>query len=101
MSGQVKPVSRHHENKKLYAKPLPIILDPTSGSQLWCAGVFDKLTKSVWVTNHEQAMVLWHHGFFGKGDLSRSEPTWSARQENARDSNGKRTSHLICSLLHR
>jgi len=28
--------------------------------------------------------VLWQRGFFGKGDLSRSEPSWLARQINAR-----------------
>lgn len=32
----------------------------------------------------KDAMVLWQRGFFGKGDLSRSEPSWLARQINAR-----------------
>ena len=34
-------------------------------------------------------MVLWRRGFFGKGDLSRSEPSWLARQLNLRKSAGK------------
>jgi hypothetical protein len=27
-------------------------------------------------------MVLWRKGFFGKGNLSRSEPTWLKREIN-------------------
>ena len=28
-----------------------------------------------------EAMTLWTHGFFGKGNLSRSEPTWLIRRQ--------------------
>lgn len=31
------------------------------------------------VTDHASMMRLWREGFFGKGSLSRSEPTWEAR----------------------
>lgn len=31
------------------------------------------------VTGREQMQYLWEHGFFGTGQLSRSEPTWQAR----------------------
>ncbi|KAG5637787.1 hypothetical protein H0H81_003179 [Sphagnurus paluster] len=34
-------------------------------------------------------MLLWRRGFFGKGDLSRSEPSWMARQINNRKTGGK------------
>ncbi|KAL0953485.1 hypothetical protein HGRIS_004715 [Hohenbuehelia grisea] len=34
-------------------------------------------------------MTLWRRGFFGKGDLSRSEPSWLTRQINIRENKGK------------
>ena len=60
-------------------------------------GYFDELTTSVWVqvtppgtsstgvgpsTQTRTARVLWDAGFFGKGSLSRSEPTWRTRKIN-------------------
>ncbi|KAJ3007009.1 hypothetical protein NUW54_g3718 [Trametes sanguinea] len=56
-----------------------------------CEGVFDAATRSVWVTNERDSTILWRRGFFGKGDLSRSEPSWLARQINARKAAGKCT----------
>lgn len=38
------------------------------------------LSKSVWVVDPDQAWILWTQGFFGKGSLSRSEPTWLTRK---------------------
>jgi hypothetical protein len=40
--------------------------------------------------SQKHAMVLWRRGFFGKGDLSRSEPSWLARQISNRRAGGKR-----------
>ena len=48
-------------------------------------GWYDPLTKSVWMYDKGDAMKLWTHGFFGKGSLSRSEPTWSARKVAERE----------------
>lgn len=98
-----KASGRRNENNKLYANPLPIIFAEEQSSAVWhkalglllgvsltrvlnphCEGVFDATTRSVWVTDMKQAMTLWQRGFFGKGDLSRSEPSWLARQINAR-----------------
>lgn len=88
-----KKGTRRAENNKIYAQPLPlvfsrsyvalglsrqIVLNPC------CEGYWDPLTKSVWVTNRKDSTTLWHRGFFGKGDLSRSEPSWFSRQVNAR-----------------
>ncbi|KNZ75114.1 putative tRNA-splicing endonuclease subunit sen2 [Termitomyces sp. J132] len=39
-------------------------------------------------------MLLWRRGFFGKGDLSRSEPSWLARQINIRKA-GEMTSEEV------
>ena len=85
--------SRRAENNRIYAHPLPlvfsrsyvalglsrdIVLNPC------CEGYWDSLTKSVWVTNQKDSAILWQRGFFGKGNLSRSEPSWISRQINAR-----------------
>ncbi|WFD46801.1 tRNA-intron lyase [Malassezia furfur] len=91
--------------RQLYANPLPIGHSPTSrpapGSQSWwdwfnaCTKWFydrtkdapvykawyDDVTKSVWMYDTGDALELWTQGFFGKGNLSRSEPTWKARKE--------------------
>lgn len=39
-------------------------------------GYFDVPTRSVHVTDQKFVRGLWERGFFGKGSLSRSEPTW-------------------------
>ncbi|KAG6381574.1 hypothetical protein JVT61DRAFT_168 [Boletus reticuloceps] len=97
-----KTPARRTENNRIYAHPLPIILtEPSEPSFLrktlhffgvsasdilnpHCQGVLDVATRSVWVLDMKDAMILWQRGFFGKGDLSRSEPSWLARQINAR-----------------
>ncbi|KAI5121497.1 hypothetical protein M0805_006534 [Coniferiporia weirii] len=104
--GGGKKGARRSENNKIYAYPLPLVLDPLpSGSPAAkCAagllgifgfsaarisrphleGVLDAATRSIWVANSGDAMLLWRRGFFGKGNLSRSEPSWLARQLNQR-----------------
>lgn len=39
-------------------------------------GYFSSATSSIHVTDPETVRKLWEMGFFGKGNLSRSEPTW-------------------------
>jgi tRNA-splicing endonuclease subunit Sen2 len=39
-------------------------------------GYFDTCTRSVHITDPNCVRALWEMGFFGKGSLSRSEPTW-------------------------
>ncbi|KIP08789.1 hypothetical protein PHLGIDRAFT_360380 [Phlebiopsis gigantea 11061_1 CR5-6] len=97
------------ENNRIYANPLPLLfitpgntryisphrvlgLFGLSGVRIenpHCEGVLDPATRSVWITNSKDAMILWRRGFFGKGDLSRSEPSWYTRQVNARKAAGK------------
>lgn len=102
---QSKGGARRNENNRLYANPLPLLF-PTNEEETQkptslrnplrllsiarptivnphCTGIFDSATRSVWVIDHKDAMILWRRGFFGKGDLSRSEPSWLARQINA------------------
>lgn len=97
---------RRNEINKIYANPLPLVFsspDDTESSSRslrnplhllsisrhgvlnpHCVGVYDTATRSVWVTDPKDSTILWRRGFFGKGDLSRSEPSWLARQVNAR-----------------
>ncbi|KIK56665.1 hypothetical protein GYMLUDRAFT_76019 [Collybiopsis luxurians FD-317 M1] len=50
-----------------------------------CEGYLDVSTRSVWVVTHRDAEILWRRGFFGKGNLSRSEPSWFVRQMKDRN----------------
>ena len=45
-----------------------------------CRGVFDKASRSVFVEDRQDMEILFTRGFFGKGTLSRSEPTWRQRR---------------------
>lgn len=93
---------------QLYAKPLPVGQHPTSRSTTqprswwdrlneWSKriydntysapmynGWYDETTKSVWLYDNGDAQKLWTQGFFGKGNLSRSEPTWAERKQAER-----------------
>jgi tRNA-splicing endonuclease subunit Sen2 len=114
-TGAPKGGARRHESNRIYANPLPLLFIEPPPSRVrsilgllglslarvenpYCEGVFDPITRSVWVSNHEHSMILWRRGFFGKGDLSRSEPSWLARQINIKKSGGKRMSIRIFSI---
>ena len=100
--------SRYQTNLKKYGTPLPILLPcsplhpsytpPSKKAQSYlstflsifeapvrvevpsCVGIYDPVTRSVWVTDRKDMEILFNRGFFGKGTLSRSEPTWRARR---------------------
>ncbi|GAN09491.1 tRNA-splicing endonuclease subunit sen2 [Mucor ambiguus] len=42
-----------------------------------CTGIYMEFGKFIWVQKGQGQ--LYNHGFFGKGDLSRSDPTWLKR----------------------
>ncbi|KAF8075083.1 hypothetical protein FPV67DRAFT_1407983 [Lyophyllum atratum] len=104
--GPNKGGARRNDNNRIYANPLPVIFVEPPPSRLrsvmgllglsltevvnpHCEGIFDSTTRSVWVSNPKDTGLLWRRGFFGKGDLSRSEPSWLARQINIRQTGGK------------
>ncbi|KDR67966.1 hypothetical protein GALMADRAFT_257484, partial [Galerina marginata CBS 339.88] len=104
--GAHKGGARRNENNRIYANPLPLLFVEPPPSRIGsilgllglsltrvenphCEGIFDPVTRSVWVSNQAHSLILWRRGFFGKGDLSRSEPSWLARQINIRKSGGK------------
>jgi tRNA-splicing endonuclease subunit Sen2 len=43
-------------------------------------GYWSSATHSVHITDPKHIRALWEQGFFGKGNLSRSEPTWLAQE---------------------
>jgi tRNA-splicing endonuclease subunit Sen2 len=45
-----------------------------------CKGTYDPFTRSVFVTSPEDRNILFDRGFFGKGNLSRSEASWKTRR---------------------
>jgi tRNA-splicing endonuclease subunit Sen2 len=46
-------------------------------------GFFNSATRSVHVVDARSIQAFWNSGFFGKGSLSRSEPTWISRRRRA------------------
>jgi tRNA-splicing endonuclease subunit Sen2 len=92
---------------QIYAHPLP--LPPSLASYLAgllpslpadayvsrpIRGIWDAPSRTVWVINEEDVMLLWRKGFYGKGSLSRSEPSWLTREKNKRS--GKRGELRYC-----
>ncbi|KKA26647.1 hypothetical protein TD95_002651 [Thielaviopsis punctulata] len=103
-AGAQKPRRTIHE---IYAQPTPVKVfslptfqpsNPLSVVQLlytWISqslfppeealkiyeGLFSPQSKSVQVINEDDMFGLWQQGFFGKGNLSRSEPNWAKSQE--------------------
>ncbi|KAG8529738.1 uncharacterized protein KY384_005219 [Bacidia gigantensis] len=57
-----------------------LLSPPSSHRSNFVQGIFCPDSNSVHVTDHAQARLLWERGFFGKGSLSRSEPTWLDRE---------------------
>lgn len=56
---------------------------------------FDSATSSVHVTDEKAVRALWEMGFFGKGSLSRSEPSWLEREKKRRGLLGENTNEEI------
>ena len=103
-----KPTAKRPDYRKIHALPLPlvtyplptliphnplsiihiayvclrqIIWPPSSIPVPIFVGYFSKETQSVHVLDEHSIRGLWNHGFFGKGSLSRSEPTWLEREK--------------------
>src|SRR2546421_2108510 len=54
-------------------------------------GYFSSATSSVHITDAATARRLWEMGFFGKGSLSRSEPTWLESQKRSGETSEEAT----------
>lgn len=61
-----------------------LLLSPSSHPKILPQAYFSSETRSVHVTDGKAIRVLWESGFFGKGSLSRSEPSWLDREKKSR-----------------
>ncbi|CAI2177223.1 4036_t:CDS:2 [Funneliformis geosporum] len=100
MSDQTKTSLTSGPTKKTsYKAPLPLSLSPSLLSRFISfllptttkriKGKFDEKSQAVIISNREDMEQLWKEGFFGKGSLSRSEPTWFWRNNNGKKGKGK------------
>lgn len=64
-----------------YAILSSFIDSTTSHPRNIVAACFCDDTRSIHVTDSTSIQLLWNSGFFGKGSLSRSEPTWIQREQ--------------------
>ena len=61
-----------------------ILVPPSSHPNIPYKGYWSPETSSVHVTDEIAIRALWESGFFGKGSLSRSEPSWLDREKRKR-----------------
>lgn len=61
-----------------------LLAPPSSHPTVLYQAYFSPETRSVHVTEETVVRALWEHGFFGKGSLSRSEPSWLDREKKRR-----------------
>lgn len=64
-----------------YAFISQLIIPPSSHLEPRIRGYYSADTNSVHITDPSSIQCLWNRGFFGKGSLSRSEPTWLDREK--------------------
>ncbi|CAG7978193.1 unnamed protein product [Penicillium olsonii] len=97
------PVNVHHVPPVIPHNPLSLISVALSyltflimpPRQEVYSAYFDKATSSIQVTDEKSIKALWEMGFFGKGSLSRSEPSWLAREKKRRGLHDGKTSEEI------
>ncbi|KAG9664228.1 hypothetical protein KCU64_g811, partial [Aureobasidium melanogenum] len=58
-----------------------LVSRPSSHREVPITGIFSSETRSVHITDHASVRALWEMGFFGKGTMSRSEPSWLDREK--------------------
>lgn len=63
---------------------LQIVAPPSSHPKTLYRGCLSLETRSVHILDDGTARALWEQGFFGKGSLSRSEPSWLDREKRKR-----------------
>lgn len=59
---------------------LQVVAPPPSHPKILCQAFLSHDTRSVHIINETTTRILWEQGFFGKGSLSRSEPSWQDRE---------------------
>ena len=79
----------------LYTWLRQTIRPPSSHPHALYQGVFSPELRSVHVTDERSIRALWQEGFFGKGSLSRSEPSWLDREKRRIGANASKTSEEV------
>ncbi|KAK6534114.1 tRNA splicing endonuclease subunit sen2 [Arthrobotrys megalospora] len=81
------PVVLYHSPPLIPHNPLSLLhhlylyfFPPVQSHKVVYIGVFSPVTMSVEVRDPTAVLDLWNKGFWGKGSLSRSEPTWLNRE---------------------
>ncbi|RVD80528.1 uncharacterized protein DFL_008424 [Arthrobotrys flagrans] len=81
------PVVLYHSPPLIPHNPLSLLhhlylyfFPPVQSHKVVYIGVFSPVTMSVEVRDPTAVLDLWNKGFWGKGNLSRSEPTWLNRE---------------------
>lgn len=74
---------------------IQIVVPPTSHPQVLYQGFLSPETHSVHVLDADTIRIFWERGFFGKGSLSRSEPSWFEREKRRHGLGANETSEEI------
>ena len=72
-----------------------ILVPPSSHPNVPYKAYWSPETRSVHVTDEIAIRALWENGFFGKGSLSRSEPSWLDREKRKRGLLANETSEEV------
>ncbi|OBT67371.1 hypothetical protein VE03_02978 [Pseudogymnoascus sp. 23342-1-I1] len=121
-NGRPRGPTRSQQINKLYSHPTPLrtfplptfvphnpislvqilytwlqqaISPPLSHPHALYQGVFSPELRSIHVTDERSTHALWREGFFGKGSLSRSEPSWLDREKRRVGANAFKTSEEV------
>ena len=103
------PGERAARNAKLrafYSDPLPTpapplpfnVFQPSTYPSLFhqpaepCIGVWNPATRSVDIVNDAEGIEIWRRGMWGKGTLSRSQPSWRERKTKEMNGGGRELS---------
>lgn len=79
------PISLFH---LVYTWMRQVLSPPPAEPSVIHTGVWDPDSRSVHVTDPVAVRALWEQGFYGKGNLSRSEPNWLKREQIRRGTAG-------------
>lgn len=72
-----------------------LFLPPRSHPDPQYYGFFSPSLRSIHVTDPRSIQGLWERGFFGKGSLSRSDPSWIEREKARLGAGGQKTSEDV------
>jgi tRNA-splicing endonuclease subunit Sen2 len=79
----------------LYVWLQQTINPPSSHPQVLYQGLFSPELRSVHISDQRSIRALWQEGFYGKGSLSRSEPSWLDREKRRIGANASKTSEEV------